>query len=78
MYTINTYLKNISKTKNKQKMLNLFKIKSFSSVRNYSKLNTDIIDSIKHIFGPSNISVSESVRNHYSKDESLHQFVYYS
>ena len=47
--------------------------KSVNFIRNYSKLNSNVIDSIKSIFGQENYSISESVRQHHAKDESLHQ-----
>lgn len=59
-----------------EKMFSLFRLKKAGVakfVRNYSKVNSEVIDSIKNIFGGANFSFSESVRHHYSKDESLHK-----
>ncbi len=62
------------------KMLRLFKSPNFKYkylLRRYStKINPDVVESIKSIFGPKNFSLSESVRYHYSKDESLHKYTY--
>ncbi len=46
--------------------------------RNYStfKLTSDVIDSIKSILGTKNFSLSESIRYHYSKDESLNEYIW--
>jgi hypothetical protein len=46
-----------------------------SSIKSYSKLAPSIVDSVKSIFGKENFTVSDSVRQHHSKDESLHKFV---
>lgn len=44
--------------------------------QNYStKLNASLIESITSIYGKDNISLSESVRLHHAKDESLHSLV---
>ena len=60
--------------------LEMFKINAFvknqlirnSSFKNYSQLNETIIGSIKSIYGKDNLSISNSVRQHHAKDESLH------
>ena len=60
-------------------MLNIIKF-NFSKhlIRNYStNLNNQVIDSITKIFGKKNFTISESVRQHYSKDESLHKYLIY-
>ncbi len=45
-----------------------FQKKTYSS----HKLNTSLIESITSIYGKDNVSISESVRQHHAKDESLH------
>jgi len=41
-------------------------------LRTYSRLTQSTIDSINSIFGKQNVNLTEAVRQHYSKDESLH------
>lgn len=42
-------------------------------LRNYSCINSSAIDTFKSIVGQNNLTVSDSVRQHHSKDESLHE-----
>jgi hypothetical protein len=51
--------------------------KSTNLLRTYSRLTQPTIDSICSIFGKQNVNLTESVRQHYSKDESLHAYVVY-
>jgi hypothetical protein len=54
--------------------MNMFKV----TKRSYSKvINSNVLESIKNIFGNENFSLSESVRLHHGSDESLHRFVCY-
>lgn len=43
-------------------------------VGKYSTLNSAAIEHLSSIVGSSNYSVSEAVRTHHSKDESLHEY----
>jgi hypothetical protein len=48
--------------------------KFYLKKRNYStRLNGNLIESITSIYGKENVSLSESVRLHHAKDESLHK-----
>lgn len=46
---------------------------SLKSIRKYSTLNSAAIEHLSSIVGSNNYSVSEAVRTHHSKDESLHE-----
>ena len=50
---------------------------AINSVREYSKLDASIGESIKSIFGSNNFTLSESIRQHHAHDESLHQFSFF-
>ena len=62
---------------NERMLKNKFSFKNIAKLitRNYSSINPQVIASIQSIFGKNNFSISESTRQHYSKDESLHQLV---
>ncbi|RNA09021.1 putative D-lactate mitochondrial [Brachionus plicatilis] len=47
--------------------------KNLTSIRKYSSLNASTIEYLSSIVGSSNCSVSEAIRTHHSKDESLHE-----
>jgi hypothetical protein len=58
-------------------MISIFKIVKNKSYlihnKTFSLLNQNVIDSVQSIFGQNNYSITDSVRVHYSKDESLHE-----
>lgn len=43
-------------------------------VGKYSTLNSAAIEHLSSIVGSSNYSISEAIRTHHSKDESLHEY----
>jgi hypothetical protein len=62
-----------------QSILNRIKFQKNFKILNISKrylLNKNQIDQVKSIIGSDNCSSVEAVRQHYSKDESFHQFVF--
>jgi hypothetical protein len=44
----------------------------FQKINYTTKINNSLIESITSIYGKENVSLSESVRQHHAKDESLH------
>lgn len=54
----------------------VFKANKFNYlIRKYSSLNTGAIEHFQSIVGKENLTVSEAVRLHHAKDESLHAYV---
>jgi hypothetical protein len=60
-------------------LLKRLKAKDFTTHANFcrqiSKLNDNVINSIKSIVGSNNFSSAEAIRTHHAKDESFHRFV---
>lgn len=53
-------------------------IKLTNAIRCYSsKLDVNFNNSVKSIFGNDNFALTESIRQHHSKDESLNQFSFF-
>jgi hypothetical protein len=56
------------------KKLSGLKIGTSLFIRHYAQVKQEIVDSIKSAVGSANFVQTESVRNHYSKDESFHKY----
>jgi hypothetical protein len=70
---INKFYSKLVINKNRASLLNsLHHQRNYASSAPASALNASLLESIRSIFGSDNLSVSESVRHHHSKDESLH------
>jgi hemoglobin-like flavoprotein len=57
---------------NKSKLFYLLNAANNKKHASTAALNSSVIESVKSIFGSSNVSIVDSVRHHHSKDESLH------
>ena len=62
-----------------QALYKSLKVKDLTSFinfyRKYSKLSDNAVNTIKSIVGTANISLTDAIRSHHSKDESFHRFV---
>ena len=54
-------------------LLNLPKTFNIKFIKKYSTLNSNAIEHLKSIVGSNNYSITEAVRLHHAKDESLHE-----